>query len=407
MSAIAVTGIGLVSPAGMGREESWRRVCDGLPTAAADPQLDGLPVSFSCRVPGFNAAALLGASKAWRYDRCTQMGLVAAHEAVADAQLAPEAWRHERVAVVVGTAFGGAGTYDEQHCRFLKAGAEGLSPMMLTKYLPNMLAGHIALSLSARGPSQQVSTACASGITAIGTAMAWLRSGVCDIALAGAADAAVTPLLVAAFARIGALSRRNDNPLGACRPFDAGHDGFVMGEGAGMLVLERAEDARARGRPGYALLVGYGASCDAHHAVAPHPEGRGAEAAIRAALADAGADPAEVDHVNAHGTSTPLNDSIESMVISRVLPQGPSVTSTKGVTGHLLGGAGAVEAAFTALTVARCLVPPTANLQHIGPEIAIQPVGKQAIHQHVELALNNSFGFGGHNAVVAFRPAPE
>lgn len=404
--AVVVTGIGLVTPAGVGREETWRGLCAGRPAAAHDPQLAGLPVTFSCRVPGFDAGELLGRSVAWRLDRCGQLALVAAREAWADAGLDAAAPAAERVAVVMGTAVGGAATYEEQHRRFLASGPGAVSASMLPGFLPNMVAGQISLALGARGLSQQVSTACASGATAVGIAAGLVRAGVCDVAVAGGAEAAVTPLLASAFARMGALSRRNHEPAAASRPFDADRDGFVLGEGAGVVVLERADTARLRGRSGYALLAGYGASCDAHHPVAPEPGGRGARAALLAALAEAGASAAEVDHVNAHGTSTLLNDAVESAVISGTLSGAPTVTAVKGVLGHLLGAAGGVEAAVTALTVSRGTVPPCVNLLRADGGSALRLVGEGPVRQRVSLAVSNSFGFGGHNAVLALRPCP-
>ncbi|SDK31275.1 beta-ketoacyl-[acyl-carrier-protein] synthase family protein [Streptomyces indicus] len=404
---VAVTGIGLVTPAGTGREASWDGVCSGRPTAATDPELAGEPVDFSCRVRDFDPVRDLEDPQAWRYDRCTQFALAAAREAVGDAGLDPVAWPGERVGVVLGTAVGGISTLLPQARKFDATGAGGLSPMLLAKFLPNMAAGHLSIALGARGPSLQTSTACAAGATAVGLALFLLRSGACDIVVAGGAEAGVIPMMTSAFARMRALSRRTGEPAAASRPFDRDRDGFVMGEGAGVLVLERAADAARRGRTGYALLAGYGATSDAHHPVAPHPEGRGARAAIRAALADAGAAGTEVDHVNAHGTSTPLNDAVEGAALRQLLGTGASVTSTKGVTGHLLGAAGAVEAAFTALTIARGLAPPCANLTHPDPALDLDLIRGPARPQRPTLALSNSFGFGGHNAVLAFRPVAE
>ncbi|MGW3116961.1 beta-ketoacyl-[acyl-carrier-protein] synthase family protein [Streptomyces sp. NPDC001107] len=402
---VAVTGIGLVTPAGVGREASWQGVLDGRTTAAQVPDLRGLRVDLACAVPGYQPARDVPGGRSWQYDRHTQFALTAAREAVADAGLDPHGWDGERVAVVVGTAFGGTGAQLAQHQRFLEDGPTALSPLLVPMFLPNMAAGQVALSLGARGPVLATSTACASGATAIGIAWDLLRSDACDIAVAGGTDAAIHPLWAAGFDRMGALSRSTD-PHSASRPFDAGRDGFVMGEGAGIVVLERAADARARGRPGYALLSGYGATADAHHAVAPDPTGGGAELATRRALAAADAKPGDVDHVNAHGTSTPLNDAVEADLIARCFPHGPSVTSAKGALGHLLGAAGAVEAALTALSMAHHVVPPTAGLTTPGPGIELDLVTRTARDQPSALSLSNSFGFGGHNTVLAFRPPP-
>ncbi|WP_369192772.1 beta-ketoacyl synthase [Streptomyces sp. R08] len=402
---VVVTGIGLVTPAGIGRERTWERVCSGRPTATDDPELEGLSVGFSCRIPGFDPAALVPGVQHWRVDRYTFLALAAAREAVADAGLVPESWDGDRVAVVVGSAAGGVATLAEQQDRLRERGPGLVSPLTLPMFLPNMAAGHIAADLRARGPNLHTGTACASGATAIGIAVDLLRADACDLVLAGGADAMVTRLCAAAFARMGALSRRAEDPAAASRPFDTDRDGFVLAEGAGVLVLERAPDAVARRVRRYATLAGHGASADAHHQTAPHPQGAGAELALRRALLDADASPADVDHVNAHGTSTPMNDRVEGAVIERLLTSRPSVTATKGVTGHTMGAAGAIEAALTALTVFHATTPPTANLQRPLSEAELDLVSGTARTGKVALALSNSFGFGGHNEVLAFRSA--
>jgi 3-oxoacyl-[acyl-carrier-protein] synthase II len=402
---VVVTGLGLVTSAGLGVEETWDRVCSGRPTAAPDPELAGLPVDFSCRVPGFDPAKQVGIPRPWRLDRFTQFAVIAAREAVSDAGLDSSTWDGARVGIVLGSAAGGVATFEAQHQRLLDSGSALLSPLTLPMFLPNMAAGQLAIEHRATGPCLHVSTACASGSTAIGTALSLLRADACDVVLAGGAEAMITRLCAAGFAKMGALSGRVQDPAGASRPFDAARDGFVMGEGAGVLVLERERDAGARRARAYAIVAGYGASADAHHAVAPDPQGRGAEAAIRIALAEAGASTRDVDHVNAHGTSTPLNDLIEAKTLRRVLGDGPSVTSTKGTTGHALGAAGAIEAALTVLAVARHTVPPTANLNAIDPEIDLDVVTGEPHRGPIGLALSNSFGFGGQNAVLAFTPA--
>ncbi|WP_431684167.1 beta-ketoacyl-[acyl-carrier-protein] synthase family protein [Kitasatospora sp. KL5] len=397
---IAVTGLGLVTPGGIGVGPSWAAVCEGQPSAAHDPLLEDNPVHISCRVPDFDPAQLLGGRRAHRLDRFTQFALVAAQEAIADAGLDPATWDGARVGVVLGCADGGPGTVEDQHRVLVKKGAAQVSPLLLPMQLPNMLAGQTAIEFGATGPNLVVATACASGATAIGTARDLLALDRCDIVLTGGSEAMITPLVMAGFAQMGALSRREDDPSSASRPFDADRDGFVAGEGAGVLVLERATDARARGARIRARVVGYGASADAHHMTTPHPEGTGVEAAIRAALADAGATAHDVGHVNAHGTSTPLNDLAEARVIRHVLPDSPLVTSTKGSTGHLLGAAGAVEAVFGVLTVEQGLIPPTANLKTPDPRIDIA-LATTATARPVDLTLSNSFGFGGQNAVLA------
>jgi len=402
---VAVTGLGLVTPAGIGVEATWERVVAGRSAAFLDPELAGLPVDFSCRVPGFDPATHAKTAGSARLDRFAQFALAAAREAVAGADLDSGTWDGARVGIVVGSASGGVGTLEAQHRRMLATDHALPSPLLLPMFLPNMAAGALAIEFGARGPCLHVSTACASGATALGTALGLLRSDACDVVLAGGAEAMITRLCAAGFAKLGALSRNRAEPERASRPFDAARDGFVLGEGAGMFVLERAADARARGVRPLALLAGYGASADAHHPVAPDPAGAGAEAAIRSALADADASAGDVDHVNAHGTSTPAGDRIEAATLRRVLGDRPSVTSVKGVTGHTLGAAGAIEAAIAVLTLARGTVPPVANLAKPGEGIEIDLVSGAARAQTPRLALSESFGFGGQNAVLAFAPA--
>ncbi|MGW4078691.1 MULTISPECIES: beta-ketoacyl-[acyl-carrier-protein] synthase family protein [Streptomyces] len=401
---IEVTGLGLVTPAGVGIGPTWQAVCAGTPTAAHDPELKNHPVTFSCRVPDFEPEVLLGARRAHRLDRFVQFALVAAREALADARLDPGTWDGARVGVVLGCADGGPGTVEAEHRALLTDGPGLVSPLLLPMQLPNMLAGQVAIEFGATGPNLVVATACASGASAIGVARDLLLLDRCDVVMAGGSEAMITPLVMAGFAKMGALSRRNDDPRGASRPFDVERDGFVAGEGSGVLVLERAADARARGARTRARIVGYGASADAHHMTSPHPEGRGAAAAVSAALSDAGAGPGDVQHVNAHGTSTPLNDLAEARMLRRLLGDGPVVTSVKGVTGHMLGASGAVEAACTVLAVEQGVVPPTANLDKPDPEIDL-PLAEVLQHRDIDLALTLSCGFGGQNAVLAVAAA--
>jgi 3-oxoacyl-[acyl-carrier-protein] synthase II len=397
----AVTGLGLVTPAGIGVPDNWAAVCAGIPAAIRDPVLDGLPVDFSCRVPGFDADAALGRRRAWRLDRCAQLTLVAAREAMADSGLDTDTWDDLRVGVILGSAIGGAQTLEEQHRKLLAEGPQQVSALLIPMLAINMIAGYVAMDCGARGPNFVASTACASGTTAVGLARDLLRSGTCDVVVTGGAEACVIRSIVTGFAQMGALSRRRDDPAAASRPFDVDRDGFVAAEAAGVIVLERMEHARARGAAVYATVRGYGATADAYNATAPEPSGRGVEAAIRATLADADLTPGEVGHVNAHGTSTPLNDVTEARVLRRVFGDRPAVTSTKGVTGHALGAAGAIEAVYTVLSVWHGVVPPTANLDNQDPEIDLDIVAKAPRELPVRAAISNSFGFGGQNAVLA------
>lgn len=398
---IAVTGLGLVTPAGVGVERNWAAIRAARSTAAAlDPVLEDLPVPISCRVPGFDPEALLGGRRAHRLDRFVQFALVAAHEAVTDAGLDPAAWDGARVGVVLGNASGGTQTFEQQHTVLREQKPQRVTPLLLAMYLPNMLAGQVAMEFGATGPNLVVATACASGSTAIATACDLLTLDRCDVVITGGSEALITPLVMSGFARMGALSQRRDDPGRASRPFDSTRDGFVAAEGAGLLVLERTPDARARGARVRARIAGHGSTADAHHITAPHPDGHGLEQAIRLALAEADAAPEDVDYVNAHGTSTPMNDLAEARTLRRILPNGPLVSSTKGVTGHLLGAAGAIEAAYTVLAIEHGVVPPTANLTMPDPQIDITLPTAQTPCR-IGLALSNSMGFGGQNTVLA------
>ncbi|MBP2055146.1 3-oxoacyl-[acyl-carrier-protein] synthase II [Streptomyces griseochromogenes] len=400
---VAVTGVGLVTPGGVGVWPSWELILRGESTAAsADPELAGLPVDFSCRVPGFDADQLLGRRIAWRQDRFVHLGLVAAREALADAGLDPKSWDGSRVGIVVGNALGGTKLFEEARSTLDSEGAGKVSPVLIPQMGQSSLGGFLSIDCGATGPNITTVTACASGATAIGTARDLLRSGVCDVVVTGGTESAISPTIIAGFHQLGALSKRGDDPAAASRPFDDGRDGFVAAEGAGMLVLERAADARARGAQPLALLSGYGASADAYHPTAPRADGAGVEQAVRMALADAGIPPQQVDHINAHGTSTPLNDAAEAQVIRRIFGDRPVVTSVKGALGHTLGAAGAIEAVCTVLSVRHNVVPPTANLDSPDPQVQLDIVTKAPRTMPVRTAISNSFGFGGLNAVLVF-----
>lgn len=399
---VAVTGLGLVTPAGIGVETNWSRVLDARPAAAVDRELAGLPVDISCRVPDFDADALLGRRVAWRLDRCAQLALVAARQAVADARLDPGTWQGARVAVVLGSATGGTATFERQQRVLATEGADRVSALMVPMFSVNMVSGYVAIDCGAHGPNLVTATACASGATAIGTARDLLRSGACDVVLTGGVEACLSPTVVSSFANMKALTRGGAGAAAASRPFDAKRDGFVMAEGAAVLVLERVADARARDARVRARLAGYGASADAYHATSPEPNGAGAERAVSAALADAGVLPGDVDHVNAHATSTPLGDLAEARMLRRVFGDRAAVTSTKGVTGHALGAAGAIEAAYAVLAVEHGVIPPTANLDGLDGEIELDVVSGAPRRRRVDVAVSDSFGFGGQNAVLVF-----
>ncbi|WP_034591717.1 beta-ketoacyl-[acyl-carrier-protein] synthase family protein [Hamadaea tsunoensis] len=402
-AAVAVTGIGLVTSAGVGVSRSWPVLLTGVSTAASLAELAGLPVTLGCQVPRFDPAEAVGPRRAWRLDRHVQFAVTAAREAVTDAGLDPDGWAGDRVAVVLGNGGGGTTTWEREHATFLNAGADKVSPLALPMSLPNMAAAQLGIDLRARGPNLSVATACASGATAIAVGRDLLRSGAADVVLTGGTEALLTPYNVAAFARAGALSRRNDRPAAASRPFDAERDGFVLGEGAGILVLETVAHARSRGAHVWARLAGCGLTSDAFHVTAPDPDGAGATAAIRTALDDAAMSALDIDHVNAHGTSTPLNDAAEARVL-RDMTQGRAVpvTSLKGVLGHALGAAGAIEAAGAVLSLRESLIPPTANVTRVDPAVDLDIVTGVPRVLTGDTVLSTSFGFGGQNAALIF-----
>ncbi|MFC0111222.1 beta-ketoacyl-[acyl-carrier-protein] synthase family protein [Kibdelosporangium aridum] len=401
----AITGAGLVTSAGIGVPQAWQRICEGAGTAAsAVPALACTPADFGCQVADFDPIPTLGKRKAWRLDRSSQFAVAAAVEAVGDAGLTSSDWSAPRVGVVLGNGIGGAATWEKQHRTLLEEGPKQVSGMLIPMLSINMSAGYVAMHLGVTGPNFVTATACASGTTAIGMARELLRSNACDVVIAGGTEACLVPSIVAGFSQMGALSKNVDVER-ASRPFDAERDGFVAAEGAAVLVLERVEDAVARNARIYARVTGYGASADAHHATAPDPEGAGAELALRSALRDAEIGPADVQHVNAHGTSTPLNDMVESRMIQRVFGDRPAVTSIKGVVGHALGAAGAIEAVATALSLHHSVIPPTANLTKQDPEIGVDIVAGAARSTPIDVAVSNSFGFGGQNAVLVLGKA--
>ncbi|MFH9721982.1 beta-ketoacyl-[acyl-carrier-protein] synthase family protein [Streptomyces sp. NPDC017254] len=392
----AVTGIGLFTPAGADRATTWETVRVGKPTAGLEER-DGLTY-LACRAPRL-PDDLGRAAAARRPDRTAALALCAAREALADAGLDPGTWDGVRVGVVAGIGAGGVLTYEAQREALRTGGPPDMSPFAVPGALPNAVAAQLAVEFGIRGPSMAVTTACAAGATAIGVALDLLALGRCELVLVGGAEASLSPFYIAGFDRLRALSRRFHDPAGGLRPFDVDRSGFVMAEGAGFLVLERPADAAARGARTRALISGYGATSDAHHLVAPRPDGSGLTAAVRGALAEAGAAPGDVDLVNAHGTGTPRGDAVEAAVLAALLPHRPPVTSTKGVTGHLLGAAGAVEAALTVLSVAESTVPPTANFSEPGEGIELD-VPTAARTSRVRVAVSTSVGFGGHNAAL-------
>ncbi|MGW0928766.1 beta-ketoacyl-[acyl-carrier-protein] synthase family protein [Streptomyces sp. NPDC002644] len=400
-SPIAVTGLGIVAPDGVGVKEAWERLLSGVSTAARDPELDGMPVDFSCRVDDEAISARLGRGLRWRTDRFIQFAVIAAREAVADAGLYPEEWDAERVGVVIGVG-GSAMVHTGEYTKLMEGRFGAMMPSLVARSQPGMAAGEVSIDLGARGPILTTSTNCTSGASGIAMAKLLLDSGACDVVVAGGAESVRNSWGSAAFWRMGALSTRGDDPAAASRPFDADRDGFVLSEGAGVLVLEREEHARARRARVRARLAGQALSGDAHHCVAPEPDGAGAARAMRAAIADAGLTPADIDHVNAHGTSTTLNDVAEHLALRSVFGTPPPVTANKGVFGHAIAGGSAMEAAFSVLSLDQQVIPPTANLLRQDPAIDLDVVSGAPRPAALRSVLSNSVGFGGHNTALVF-----
>ncbi|WP_327365691.1 beta-ketoacyl-[acyl-carrier-protein] synthase family protein [Streptomyces sp. NBC_01217] len=401
--AIAVTGLGMITPVGNDTESTWKGVCAAVSPARTVSALEGCAIDFACTVDGIDLDAAIGGRTSFRMGRYVKFAVLAAREAVADAGLDPAQWEGSRVAVVVGTSSGGSAALTEQAVVLDRHGPDATSPSGILLTIPNMPAAEIAIQMRATGPSLAPCTACSSGATALSVARDLLVTGQCDIAIAGATESIVYPVAMTGFARSGAAARADGDPARLCRPFAADRAGLVMGEGAAVMVLERADDADARGATPRALLAGTGATTDAHHPTSPHPSGAIARAAVEAALRDAGWAAEDVEHVNAHGTATPLNDATEAALIARVYPHRPPVTAPKGVLGHCMGAAGAIEAGLTVLTLQRGVVPPIANLDAPAPEFDINCVTKQPLRRTVRRAVSHSFGFGGHNAVIALQ----
>ena len=403
---VVVTGVGIKTPAGNNVTSFWEQLRAGRASARTIESFDpaGLSITFAGEVRDFDAVDYFGPKEARRQDRVTQLGFGAAADALGDAgELGADP---SRCAVIIATGVGGLHTLEENQRLYFEKGPSRVSPFFVPMMMPNATAGVVAMQLGWTGPNLCVATACAAGAHAIGEGVRLIRDGTADVVMAGGTEAAVTPLTIAAFARMGALSSRNDDPERASRPFDAERDGFVIGEGAGCVVLEPLERARARGATVYGEVAGYGRNADAYHITAPSPGGAGAAVCMQLALDDAGMEPSAIGHVNAHGTSTPLNDAAEAEAVRKVFGDAPPVvTSTKGVTGHLIGAAGAVEAVAALLSVRDGIVPPTANLERVGDDIELDVVAGSPREVGSQPAISNSFGFGGHNASLVLTAA--
>jgi 3-oxoacyl-[acyl-carrier-protein] synthase II len=408
MKRVVITGVGAVTPVGNTAEEFWAAVIAGKSGIGPITRFDttGYPTRIAGEVRGFESLKYIEKKDDRKFDPFLKYAIACAVMAVEDAGLKVEQVDGTRFGVLVGSGIGGIGTLLDSHVTLLNKGPDRVSPFFIPMLIINMASGLISMRFGAKGPNSSVVTACATGNHAIGDAMRIIQRGDADVMIAGGAEAIILPLTIAGFCQMKAMSTRNDEPTKASRPFDADRDGFVCGEGGGLLILESLEHAIKRDARIYAEVVGYGMTGDAHHMTAPDPEGDGAARAMAAAVRDAGFAPSAVGYINAHGTSTPYNDKFETLAIKRVFGEHArklAVSSTKSMTGHLLGAAGGIEAIATVLAIHHGILPPTINYEKPDPDCDLDYVPNQARKQDVEVALSNAFGFGGTNATLAFR----
>jgi 3-oxoacyl-[acyl-carrier-protein] synthase II len=403
---VVVTGLGLVTPLGIGVEDTWSGLCAGRSGIGPITRFDttGFPVTIAGEVTGFDPARYVDKKDVKKMDTFIHYACAAGQMALADADLRVDPANAERIGVYIGSGIGGLRAIEEWHDVLKEKGPTRITPFFIPMTIINMASGQLAIQIGAKGPNSAAVTACATGNHCIGDAFRIIQRGDADAMIAGGTEAAITPLGVAGFAASRALSTRNDTPERASRPFDRDRDGFVIGEGAGVVVLEALESARRRDAKIYAEIVGYGASADAYHITAPPEDGEGAVRCMRAALTDGSAKPDDVGYINAHATST-MADAIETRAIKTVFGPSPktAVSSTKSMTGHLLGAAGGIEAVFAVLAIHREILPPTINLDHPDPACDLDYIPNAARRARVDLALSNSFGFGGVNACLLFR----
>ncbi|MBM3125246.1 MAG: beta-ketoacyl-ACP synthase II [Chloroflexi bacterium] len=405
---IVITGMGTVNPLGLSVRESWERVMAGISGVAPITSFDPTPlqVHIAAEVKNFDPAKSMDPKEARRRDRFEQFAIVSAREALTDSGLEVTEANAGRIGVIISSAIGGLHSLQEAILTNHTEGPRRVSPFLIPMLMANGGAGMAAIEFGIKGPCFSVASACASGADGIGTALMMLRTGMIDAALAGASESTITSTGVAAFDRVGAMSRRNDDYSMTPQPFDGNRDGRVMGEGAAVLVLEREADARKRGAKIHAELAGYGATADAFHVTAPHDKGEGGAAAIRMALSSARANPADVGYINAHGTGTALNDQSETRAVKAAfgdLAYKIPISSTKSMTGHMMGATGALEVIFCVLAIREGILPPTIHYETPDPECDLDYVPNKAREAKIALAISNAFGFGGHNAVLAVR----
>jgi 3-oxoacyl-[acyl-carrier-protein] synthase II len=406
---VVVTGVGMVSPLGTGVQSNWESACAGRSGIGPITKFDvsDFPCQIAGEVKDFNSEDFMDKQQIRRFDVFIHYAVASARMAMEDSGLKIDEANAHRVGCITGSGLGGLTMLEHYHSVLLEKGPRKISPFFIPGMIANMAPGQIAIEFGAKGPNLSIETACAASAHAVGEAFRFIREGIADAMITGGAEAVVTPLALGGFCSMRALSTRNQEPQKASRPFDLNRDGFVMGEGAGLLVLEALEPALKRGANIYAEVVGYGLSGDAYHVSAPDPEGEGAISCMKMALDYAGLKPEDVDYINAHGTSTKLNDASECKAIKAVFGDHAhkvAISSTKSMTGHLLGGAGGVEAIFTVLAVKHGLIPPTINYETVDPDCDLDFVPNVARKTEIRAAMSNSFGFGGTNATLLFRP---
>jgi 3-oxoacyl-[acyl-carrier-protein] synthase II len=410
---VVVTGMGSITPVGNDVAATWRAITAGVSGGGPITKFDAstFPVRFACEVKGFDPLMYLERKEAKRADLFAQYAIAASVQAMTDAGLEDTSKIDpDRIGVIIGSGIGGLKTFEEQHDVYRERGQSKISAFFIPMFISDIAAGLVSMRYNAKGPNYATISACATSAHAIGDAFRTIQYGDADIMITGGSEMTVTPMAIGGFANMKALSERNDSPETASRPFDATRDGFVMGEGGGIVILEDLHHAIDRGAPIYAEIVGYGATGDAYHLTAPAPEGEGAQRAMRRAMKDANWAPADVDYINAHGTSTPANDLNETKAIKAVFgdyANTVAVSSTKSMTGHMLGAAGAVEFIIGALAVRDCIIPPTINYQHPDPELDLNYTPNTAVNRQVKAVLSNSFGFGGHNVTLAIKRFEE
>jgi 3-oxoacyl-[acyl-carrier-protein] synthase II len=406
---VVVTGMGAITPVGNDVATTWRSLIEGKSGTAPITKFDAskFPVRFAAEVKGFNALDYMDRKEAKRADQYTQYAIAGARQAMTDARLIERnGMDPDRIGVIIGSGIGGLKSFEEQHDVYRERGVGKISPFFIPMFIADIAAGIVSMMFNAKGPNYATVSACATSAHAIGDAYRTIQYGDADVMITGGAEATVTPMAIGGFANMKALSERNETPETASRPFDATRDGFVMGEGAGILILEELEHALNRGATIYAEIVGYGATGDAYHLTAPAPDGEGAQRAMKRALKDAGLEPKDIQYINAHGTSTPANDFNETRAIKAVFGEhakGVNVSSTKSATGHMLGAAGAVEAIVSAMVVGTGVIPPTINYHTPEPELDLNYTPNTSVKRDVNAILSNSFGFGGHNTTLAIK----